>query len=272
MSKVVACIIARTVSTRLPLKVLRDFRPHFSMLDFLIQNVKTQNEIDEVYLCTSREPVDDILEDVAARNNVKIYRGSPDQVIERMLSAGEKEDADLLIRITGDNPFTAVEFLPEQIEFLKEYNLDYVRMDDLPIGGTPEVFTFEALKKCNELMDPSLSEYLMMYMFEPENFKTGVVRAFEKSYAEYSLTVDTPGDFERTKIILDELGFDGDMNKIRFSKILEILEDENIEMPARKLSGGGMIRMPEGPPVTYETFKKDMRRRIEGSWEKNIYE
>lgn len=272
MSKVVACIIARTVSTRLPLKVLRDFRPHFSMLDFLIQNVKIQKEIDEVYLCTSREPVDDILEDVAARNNVKIYRGSPDQVIERMLSVGEKEDADLLIRITGDNPFTAVEFLPEQIRFLKKNNLDYVRVDDLPIGGTPEVFTFEALKKCNELMDPSLSEYLMLYMFEPKNFETGVIRAYEKSYAEYSLTVDTSQDFERTKIILDELGFDGDMNKIRFSNIVEILEDESIEMPARRISGGGMIRMPEGDPVTFEAFKKDMARRINGSAKKSIYE
>lgn len=272
MSKVVACIIARTVSTRLPLKVLRDFRPHLSMLDFLIQNVKTQKEIDEVYLCTSREMVDDILEDVAARNEVKIYRGSPDQVIERMLSVGKKEDAGLLIRITGDNPFTSVEFLPEQIQFLEEYNLDYVRVDDLPIGGTPEVFTFDALKKCNKLMDPSLSEYLMMYMFEPENFKTGIIRAYEKSYAEYSLTVDTPEDFERTKIILDELGFDGDMDRVRFSNILEILEDEQIEMPARKISGGGMIRMPEGPPVTFEAFKEDLARRVNDSVKKNLYE
>lgn len=272
MSKVVVCIIARTVSTRLPLKVLRDFRPHLSMLDFLIQNVKTQKDIDEIYLCTSREQVDDILEDVALRNDVKIYRGSPDAVIERMLSVGKKEGADLLIRITGDNPFTTVEFLPDQIRLLQEKNLDYVRVDDLPIGGTPEVFTFQALKKCNNLMDPSLSEYLMLYMFEPENFKTGVVRAYKESYAEFSLTVDTPEDFERTKIILDHLGFDGDMSKIQTSNILKILEDETIEMPARKISGGGMIRMPEGDPITFEEFKKDMERRIQNSVKENIYE
>jgi len=42
MAKVVACIIARTVSQRLPLKVLRDFVPHLCMLDFLIQYAKTQ--------------------------------------------------------------------------------------------------------------------------------------------------------------------------------------------------------------------------------------
>lgn len=272
MSKVVACIIARTVSTRLPLKVLRDFRPHFSMLDFLIRNVKTQKEIDEVYLCTSHEAVDDILEDVAFRNGVNIYRGSPDEVIERMLSVGEKEDADLLIRVTGDNPFTAVEFIPDQIEFLETNGLDYVRVDDLPLGATPEVFTCKALKKCSELIDPKLSEYLLLYMFEPDHFKTGVLRAYKNSYSDYSLTVDTPEDFERTRMILNELNFDEDMRKITLSNILKVLENNELHLPAKKISAGGMIRLPEGDAIPFEEFKKDMARRVRHSLRKKIYE
>ena len=65
--KTIACIIARTVSKRLPLKVLRNVTEQFSVLDFIIQRLKFVNNIDKVYLCTSSEPVDDIMEDVAKK-------------------------------------------------------------------------------------------------------------------------------------------------------------------------------------------------------------
>src|SRR5688572_24179833 len=115
MGKVISCIIARTVSKRLPLKVLRSIGGEYTMLDFMIKRLKRVSSIDEIYICTSQEDVDDILEDIAIRNNVKIYRGSPDNVIERMLGAGDLADADLIMRITGDNPFTAVEYINQQV-------------------------------------------------------------------------------------------------------------------------------------------------------------
>ena len=49
-TKTVACIIARTVSTRLPLKVLRMVDGKLSMLDFIIQRLKKVNNIDAIYL------------------------------------------------------------------------------------------------------------------------------------------------------------------------------------------------------------------------------
>ena len=41
MAKIVACIIARTVSQRLPLKVLRDIRNGVSIIELLIDRIKT---------------------------------------------------------------------------------------------------------------------------------------------------------------------------------------------------------------------------------------
>jgi spore coat polysaccharide biosynthesis protein SpsF len=272
MPKVVACIIARTVSQRLPLKVLRDFRPHLSMLDFLIQYVKTQKVIDEVYLCTSKESVDDILEDVALRNNIKIYRGSPDEVIERMLTVGTIENADILIRITGDNPFTAAELIDEQVQFLLKEKLDYVRVTDLPVGATAEVFTLDALKHCNELMDPKVSEYLMLYLFEPNNFKCGVIKAYEKDYSAYSLTVDNPDDFIRTKIILDRLEFERNVSLINLSAILTIISDVTIELPARIITPSGEVKLPFNKVIPFQEFKMDMDRRFNNSKFLKLYE
>jgi spore coat polysaccharide biosynthesis protein SpsF len=272
MPKVVACIIARTVSKRLPLKVLRDFYPNVGMLDFLIQRVKTQKKIDEIYLCTSTESVDDILEDVALRNNIKIYRGSSDAVIERMLAVGAKENADVLIRITGDNPFTAVELINNQVDFLVEEKLDYVRVMDLPVGATAEVFTHEALVKCNELMDPSVSEYLMLYLFEPNNFKCGVIKAFENDFSAYSLTVDNPDDLVRTKKIVEILQFDGDYSKISLSKILMIIKDDTILLPAKIISPAGEVKLPFDKVISFQEFKLDMERRIQNSKYLKLYE
>ncbi len=272
MPKIVACIIARTVSKRLPLKVLRDFHPNITMLDFLIQRVKSQKVIDEIYLCTSEENVDDILEDVALRNNIKIYRGSSDAVIERMLAVGEIEEADILIRITGDNPFTAVELIKEQADFLIKDNLDYVRITNLPIGGTAELFTREALIKCNELMDPSVSEYLMLYIFEPNHFKCGVIKAFEKDFSSYSLTVDNPDDLKRTKMILDILKFNGKFENISFVKVLEILEDNSIDLPAKIITPSGEVKLPFDKVIPFAEFKKDMDRRVENSKSLNLYD
>lgn len=272
MPKVVACIIARTVSKRLPLKVLRDFYPNIGMLDFLIQKTKKQKIIDEIYLCTSTEPVDDILEDVAARNGIKIYRGSPDEVIERILSVGTIENADILIRITGDNPFTAVELIKDQVDFLMNDDLEYVRIKDLPVGATAEVFTHQALVKCNKLMDPSVSEYLMLYLFEPNNFKCGVIKAFENDFSTYSLTVDNPNDLLRTKKLLEILQFDGDFNKVNFSKILTVLNDDSIQLPAKIISFDGEVKLPFDKVITFHEFKLDMDRRVENSKFLKLYE
>ena len=93
MTKTVACIIARTTSVRLPLKVLRSLFEQYAVIDFIIERVKKVEMINDIYICTSYEPVDDILEDVARRNGVKIYRGDPTNIIERMLSVGEIENA-----------------------------------------------------------------------------------------------------------------------------------------------------------------------------------
>jgi spore coat polysaccharide biosynthesis protein SpsF len=265
MAKVVACIIARTVSQRLPLKVLRDFVPHMCMLDFLVRYARSQTDIDEVYICTSAEPVDDILEDVALRNGVKIYRGSADDVAERMLGVAAIEDADILIRITGDNPFTALEFVGHQVRFLEEQDLEYVRVAGLPIGGTAEVFTAAALRRCITLMDSKVSEYLMLFLFEPRNFRCGVIRAFEKDYSAYSLTVDRQDDFERTKVILNALHFSGDVAGFSIRNVLKVLDDDSIELPARTVQPSGTVKLPYGEEMAYVDFEADMRRRFNGS-------
>ncbi|MDB4060500.1 hypothetical protein N9515_00905 [Vicingaceae bacterium] len=257
MAKTVACIIARTVSTRLPLKVLRHVNEKFSLLDFIIQRLKLVDEIDEIYICTSIEVVDDILEDVAIKNGVKIYRGSPDQVIERMLKVAAIEKADNVIRITGDNVLTSYEFINDQIKFLNESGLDYCRLINVPIGATAEVISVNALKDCYNSIDASVSEYLLLFIFNPDKYKCGVITIGDKDNSNYTLTVDTPNDLVRTKTILKY--FSENNLLIRLSEIIDCINEYKI--PNSIIKPIGEIKLPYNKSISFEEFQQDMKSR-----------
>lgn len=269
--KIVACIVARTVSTRLPLKILRDLVPGVSMIEFLIQNLKHKGVVDSIYLCTSRETPDDILEDIAVRNDVNIYRGSADDVTERLLAVGAIEEADVLVRITGDNPFSFVEYIPYQLGFLQENKLDYVRLHQVPIGASCEVFTRQALEKCVSMMDPAVSEYLMLFLFEPRNFRCGLISIVEEDFSSFSLTVDNPEDLVRTRMILKQLSFNGvSYNRVLAETILDIIKRDR-KLPARTYQMTGMVKMPYGESITFGEFKLDMERRVQAALQLQVY-
>lgn len=261
MAKTVACIIARTVSTRLPLKVLRTVLDNLTLLDFMISRLKLVSEIDEIFICTSKENVDDILEDVAKKNEVKIYRGSADEVIERMVSVATLTGADNVIRITGDNVFTAYEYLGEQINFLDDNNLDYCRLINLPIGATAEVINVKALKSCYDSIDPSVSEYLLLFIFNPDKYKCGVVKISDKDFSNMTVTVDKPVDLQRTKQVFEM--FQGDKLKMGILDIIKVIETHNIENSYIKPKGE--IKLPYNKTMSFSEFQKDMDERISKS-------
>lgn len=268
--KVIACIIARTVSTRLPLKIFRDIGNGTSLLDFLITRIKSVSAIDEVFLCTSQEDVDDILEDVATKNNIRLYRGSANAVIERMLAAGKMASADIVLRITGDNPFTAIEYIGQQINFLIANQLDYVRITDVPIGATAEVISYSALQRCNELMDPSVSEYMMLFLFEPKHFKCGVLKVFPDDYSYLSLTVDTKRDLARARTLINSFA-NADAINILLRDCIEVLKKTE---PAVDLEHSTTaiktVKLPYGKEMSFEDFRADMIRRKENAQMLNL--
>ncbi len=259
MGKTVCCIIARSVSNRLPLKVLRKVTSEYTMLSYIIERMKLVNSIDEVFICTSNEPVDDIFEDIAEEHNIGIYRGSPSQVTERMLSVADITKADVLIRVTGDNVFTSFEYLDKQIEIIRKDELDYIRVVNVPVGATAEVIRTKALRHCHENMDPDISEYLMLFIFNPDVYKCGVMRlSNEVDYSNYTLTVDLKEDLIRTKEILN--AFNGKKLSINLSQIVSIVDSENLENCHYLPSGD--VKLPYGKIVPFSEFKADMDARI----------
>ncbi|MBF8983795.1 hypothetical protein IZY60_09620 [Lutibacter sp. B2] len=258
--KTVACIIARTNSTRLPKKVLLEINGK-KVIEHIIERIKSVKGIDDIYIATSTHPDDRILGDIAIKNGVKIHYGSETSVIDRMLEIAEIEEASNVIRITGDNIFTDPEILEITLEHHKEHIAEYSRAEYLSIGTTAEVIGIEALKRCYNSIDPNKSEYLFYYIFEPDKYKTLVVIPEEDCFQmEYSsLTVDTPADFERTEFIFDNI----DADLIKYKDIMKL--NDRLIIPNFQIDGSLNVKLPDRESMSYGNFREIINKRIDKS-------
>ena len=252
----VACIIARTNSTRLPKKVLRKIN-NLTMIEIIIERLKKCRELDSIYLCTSTDPEDRVLLEIAASRGIKSYAGSPDAVIERMLSVAEMEGADNLVRITGDNIFTDQAYLDIMISRHRQQQAEYTRTEYLPIGVTAEIMGSETLARCAATIPVEYTQYLLLYMFQPENYRCLVLHPVaEHCHPSWSLTVDTPADWERTEKIIALTG----SPLASHDRIVRICASNDI--PHLNFKAGAQVNFPTGIQICYQAFRAEMEQRI----------
>lgn len=259
MTKTIACIIARTNSTRLRKKVLINIG-NKTLIEYIITRLKNARNIDEIYLCTSIDPDDKILLQIAKKNDINGYAGSRDEVIDRMLNVAEIENATDLIRVTGDNIFCDDIFIDKMIELHNEYKADYTRTGKLPIGVTAEIFSVNGLKTMYNNLDPKQTEYLTYYIFFRENNLKILVLIPPKMFREpfYSLTVDTPEDLERTLFILNNIN---NTKGIFLDDILSLHERNPI--PFLEVDKNLQIKFPDNMKKSYAKYIEELEEKYE---------
>ena len=261
--KTVACIIARTNSNGLPHKVLKEVAGKMN-IEHLICRIKKSLLVDNIYLCTSYNPADKVLVEIAERNGIAAYTGSENSVIDRMLDVARIEDANNLVRITGDNIFSDSVYLDLMIKHHNINKSDYTRTEFLPVGITTEVLNIEALKNIYKNMNPQNSQYLLLYTFNPLKYKvTVLIPPIEHRHPEWTLTVDTPEDWKRVEAL-----FQQSKNELSFQEIINLIGKGNI--PFYQSKGTAIVKFPAGVTLNYEAFRKEIEFRIKKSKTINI--
>lgn len=220
--KVVTVIQARTTSTRLPNKVLLDIYGK-SLLQRVIEQAQKIENSNEVWVATSQHENDDLIEIMCNRLNVPVYRGSLEDVRGRFYHIAKERNADILVRITADNPFTEPVYAQELIEALKENpEYDYIRMKLSSIldGSHSEVFWVKALQKSVEEYDdkeniehvtPALIREMNVLEITPSNKELVTQKP-------YFIGVDTFEDMKRATGIYKEFG-EEDTLKLLIKKV-----------------------------------------------------
>ena len=116
--KIVASIEARMGSSRLPGKTMKKIlgRP---MLELMIERVQDSKEIDDIVIATSSSKSDDVIQELTSKLDVNCFRGSEDDVLDRVLNAAKMVKADTILELWGDCPLIDPEILDKLISFYK---------------------------------------------------------------------------------------------------------------------------------------------------------
>jgi spore coat polysaccharide biosynthesis protein SpsF (cytidylyltransferase family) len=216
--KVIVITQARSGSTRLPKKVLLKIQKK-TLLQIHVDRIKKAKLVDDVYIATTTKKSDAIIEELANKINVKCFRGSEDDVLDRYYQTIKNEKADLIVRLTSDCPLIDPKLLDEVIKEAILQDLDYYSNaieERYPDGQDIEVFKFSALEKAwKEAKLKSDREHVTAYIRNNSSYKGGKLfksnnHGLKENYSHVRLTVDEAKDFEVIKLIIDALGAEED--------------------------------------------------------------
>ena len=203
---VVVMVAARMHSSRLPGKALLDIEGKPALLH-LLSRLRQAAVPKAVVLCTSTHPDDQVLQPLTAQAGVGFFAGSEDDVMQRFLDAAEREQAEHVVRVTGDDLLVDPAYLDRLVLHHIREGAEYSCMPGLPKGMECEAIAVEALKKAKRLAeDSSWSEYMTWYLKVPEVFRVSEMPVEEAvRRPQYRLTLDYPQDLEVIRQLMAEL-------------------------------------------------------------------
>lgn len=212
-------------STRLPGKVLAQVSG-VPLIEILLRRLKKVEEIDLIVVATTINSADDILVKWLYENNYLYFRGSENDVLDRFLQAAKKYEADIIIRVTADDPLKDPEIIQKAINIFKNIpNIDYVSNTiepTYPEGLDIEIFNVKALIRAEkESVLNSDREHVTSYIWKnPNSFRTFNFTA-DIDRSNLRLTVDKLNDLTFIRKLLEISNNDFLIN---YKNIIEILD------------------------------------------------
>ncbi len=225
--KSVAIIQSRLNSERLPAKAMLDLggKP---LLHRVIDRVEMARKIDDIWLATSTSPYDSVLTAEAVNRGINVFRGSLDDVLGRIADTVRWNQARYLVRITGDNPLIAPEFIDGALtELQQDDRYDLVMYKKTPYGSNVEAITARALlKAAGEAATEYDREHVTSYIKKnPDIFSTKYLTPpTELMKPHIRLTLDTIEDYHFLYHLFT--GFMKGRSEVPLSKVLAHIEQK----------------------------------------------
>jgi spore coat polysaccharide biosynthesis protein SpsF len=201
----VAIIQARMGSTRLPGKTLADIHGK-PLIQRLLERVQAVPRIDEIIVATTVHRSDDVLESWAKSFGVHCFRGSEADVLDRYYQASRGRNAELVVRLTADDPLKDPALIARTIDALRaEPAADYASTSirpTFPEGLDCEAMRIGALERAHRNATlPSEREHVTSYIWtHPDLFRILSVEQ-ERDLSAWRWTVDKPEDLEFVRAI-----------------------------------------------------------------------
>ena len=237
-----AFLVARLSSTRLPEKSIKKIlnRP---MMELMIERVQQAELIDKIVIATSDLPSDDPLEELAKKLDIECYRGSLEDINERLVDAANTFECDTIVELLGDNPLVHSDIIDQVITLFQNDNLDYAanitkeypvsedRFLLFPFGVRVQIYKASVASRYTEFPSYSKDEDRgsTAYIFEqPSLFKIGYLEAKNEfsfmNRPTLNFAVNYKKNFDAIRIIFEKC-YSKNQN-FSLKEVLKMLDEE----------------------------------------------
>ena len=151
-------------STRLPGKILMKING-ITILQCQLQQLDHSLALNDIVLATTTNPEDDVIEDFANANSIKVFRGSSLDVLDRYYQCSKRFSLEHIARITSDCPLIDPMVVDKTIELYSSGKFDYVNNFGglpYPSGTDVEVFSIGLLEKIHKEFTNDLREWFSL--------------------------------------------------------------------------------------------------------------
>ena len=199
-------IEARMTSSRLPGKVLKLIhnKPN---LEIMIERIKKAKLVNNIVVATTTNETDEPIVKWCIENNIDYFRGSEENVYERVLNAHQAFGSDIIVELTGDCPLLDATLIDEAIEIFLNNSYNYVSnglKTTYPIGTGVQVYSLETLKSVsqNRKIEYQDKEHVTPYIYTSGKYNIFNIEApSDLAMPELSITLDTIEDFQLIETI-----------------------------------------------------------------------
>jgi spore coat polysaccharide biosynthesis protein SpsF len=204
-----AIILGRMDSSRLPGKVLTQVN-NKPLLDYVVSRcIRVSSIAEHLVVATSCRPLDDPIAQFCLDRHLPCFRGSTDDVAQRILDCAIENRFDYFYRINGDSPFVEPKLLEEASSRARETRCDFVTNlypRSYPYGVSVELIkttTFET--SYADMTYPSQREHVTSILYEnTSRYQYINLLNDGEDLHDLRLTVDTKEDLNLFKEFLRE--------------------------------------------------------------------
>ena len=169
--RIVGTIEARMGSSRLPGKTLMPVYRDKSLLSLVVERFHRCQAVDDIWVATSTQPSDDAIAQWCALERINCFRGSEDNVLDRMVATAHEAQADGIVQMGADCAYLDFQLIDALVAEFRKDRYDYVCNDmslTYPLGVYGHVVRTECLRAINARSDlnPQDREDVVRYIWE----------------------------------------------------------------------------------------------------------
>lgn len=203
-NSVVAIVQARMGSTRLPGKSMKLLAGK-PLLQRVIERIKKAEKINEIILAIPDTSENLVLEELGKKLDIKVYKGSENDLVNRYVNAAKLVKSDFVVRIPADNPVPQGSEIDRIINHHLQLgrpgfssNLAEIFQSGYPDGIGAEIFDTSYLDEIkNDFSRPDKREHVHLNFF---NYTTQT--EVDENWCPVS-TIKCPSNFARPDLVLD---------------------------------------------------------------------